>query len=97
MRAAMHGRLCWSWTESLGGLRASPVHTYRVRDVVFGLVRDRCLQLGIDEGMEIRCLRRTREVVTIELPDGTLRELELAYAWFVPVEPVSLEFPVTAA
>jgi len=93
----MLGHVSWSWTESLGGLRASPVHTYRVRGVVFGLVRDRCLQLGVEEGMDIRCLSRTRDFVTIELPDGTLRELELAYAWFVPVELAALEVPVTAA
>jgi len=93
----MDGHVPWSWTESLGGLRASSILTYRVRKVVFGLVRDRCLQLGIEEGMDIRCRRRTRQFVTIELPDGTFRELELAYAWFVPMEPVSQEVPATAA
>jgi hypothetical protein len=97
MGAAMDGHFPWSWTESLGGLRTSSILTYRVRRVVFGLVRDRCLRLGIEEGMDIRCLRRTREFVTIELPDGSFRELELAFAWFVPVEPISLEVPATAA
>jgi hypothetical protein len=97
MGAEMFGQTPWSWTESLGGLRPSPIHRYRVGGVVFGLVRDRCLELGIDEGVHIRCLRRTRELVTIELPDGTLRDVELACAWFVPVEPVTEEVPMNAA
>ncbi len=93
----MDSYIPWPWAESLaslGGIEAEPL---RVRRIVFGLVRDRCREVGLDEGSEVRFRGRTRDAVTVELPDGTLREIEVAYAWFIQVEPVDSGRVVHAA
>jgi len=76
----------WSWTESLGGLRPDPEHSFTVRRIFFGLVRDRCLDMGLREGQRIRCIDRTSDEVVIERTDGSMQRLELPYAWFIEVE-----------
>jgi hypothetical protein len=78
----------WSWTESLGGLRPDSRQSFRVRRILLGLVQDRCREMGLKEGQEFRCRDRTGDQVVVEFPGGTLRNLELPYAWFIQVEPV---------
>ena len=78
----------WRWTESLGGVRPDPDQKLRVGRILFGLVRDRCFEIGLREGEEVRCRNRTREQVWLELPGGEIHSLDLPYAWFVEVTPV---------
>jgi len=78
----------WPWTESLGGPRPDPEQRFRVKKILFGLVRTRCLDAGLKEGLELRFRSRTADQVMVELPDGQVRNLELPYAWFVQVEPL---------
>jgi hypothetical protein len=76
----------WSWAEALGA--AEPGARYRISDLVFSLVRDRCRELGLEEGDEIRCLENRRWWLELERPDGSSVLLESDYAWFVQVEPM---------
>jgi hypothetical protein len=78
----------WPWHESLGGLKAETVESYRIRRILFGMVKDRCSELGLTEGETFRCMDRDRDGVEIQLSCGTVRKLDLPYAWFVEVEPV---------
>lgn len=84
----MEAHVPWSWVESLGGVRPDPASTLRVTRILFGLVRDRCSQVGVREGQTLRCRSRNHDHVTVELRDGELHDLELSYAWFVQVEPI---------
>ena len=78
----------WPWSESLGAVRADHAQILRVRRILFGMVRDRCHDLGLDEGTEFRCRGRTADGVAVELCGTGIRSLEFSYAWFVQVEPV---------
>ena len=78
----------WPWHESLGGLKGETVGCYRIRRILFGMVKDLCSELGLTEGETIRCRNRDRDGVEIQLSCGTVRRLDLPYAWFVEVEPV---------
>lgn len=78
----------WPWWETAAGLSPDPSRAFRIEHILFGMVRDRCTELGLVEGQEVRCLRRTRDEVRLELSDGTIRSLELPWAWFVQVQPV---------
>jgi hypothetical protein len=80
----------WSWADSLGGLRPDPERAFRVEQILFGLVRDRCREMGLAEGEEVRCTDRNPDEVSLEFSNGEVRRLELPYAWFVQVEPVAL-------
>jgi hypothetical protein len=84
----MSGHIPWPWTESLGRLRPDAEKRFRVKRILVGLVQDRCRELGLDEGLEIRCRDRNPEEVRVELPGNQMRDLELPYAWFVQVEPI---------
>jgi hypothetical protein len=77
------------WSKSLGGIAVDPLSTVEVRRILFGLVRDRCADIGLREGERIRCHHRDGDNVTVEMPSGTLANLELSYAWFIEVTPVS--------
>lgn len=77
----------WPWSQSLAGLRIDDGGWYRVRRILFGMVKDRCTELGIAEGQVIRSGRRDGRKVEVYLPDGGVRRLELPFAWFVEVEP----------
>ena len=79
------------WSRSLGGIHVDPCSTVEVSRILFGLVRDRCAEIGLAEGERIRCRDRDHETVTLEMPTGTLKSLELYYAWFVEVAPVAEE------
>jgi hypothetical protein len=79
------------WSRSLGGMQLDPLSTVEVSRILFGLVRDRCAEIGLAEGERVRCRNRDEESVTLEMPTGTLQNLELYYAWFVEVTPVSEE------
>lgn len=78
----------WPWAESLGSVTADPHRVFRVKRIRLGLVRDRCRELGLREGAEIRCRKRSSEGLLLELPNRDVCPLELPYAWFVQVEPV---------
>ena len=77
----------WSWAESLAVAR--PGGRYRVTEIVYSLVRDRCEELGIRRGDELRCLEMQRWTLQLELTDGRGVLLERDYAWFIQVEPVA--------
>jgi hypothetical protein len=85
----MRDHVPWSWSESLGGLRPDPSQAFRVERIRCGMVKDRCSEIGLREGQEVRCRGRTREDVSVELSDGRVSALELPFAWFVQVRPVS--------
>ncbi|MDZ7780752.1 MAG: hypothetical protein U5R14_12585 [Gemmatimonadota bacterium] len=78
----------WPWNESLGGIAVEGGGAYRIRRILFGMVRDRCTELGLSEGDIIRCTHRDREMVEVRLSSGCKKKLDLAYAWFIKVEPV---------
>lgn len=77
----------WSWSESLLGIRSEGNREYEVRRIVFDVVKERCAQLGLEEGMTVRCRRRGHDCVLVERPDGTVVPMELTYARFVEVAP----------
>jgi len=79
----------WSWGDSLGGVRPDDGRTYFIRRIVFDLVKNRCSELGLEEGGTLRCRSRDHEKVVVELSGGTVRSLDLTYARFVEVEPVA--------
>ena len=83
----MKPHAAWPWSESLGAVRADPGQVLRVRQILFGMVRDRCHEIGLEEGTELRYWERTPEGVTLELRGSGRRTLELPYAWFVQVKP----------
>ncbi len=83
----------WPWTESLGGARPDRRERLRVKWILFDSVRERCHELGLREGEEVRCRERSADRVVVELPDRAIRRLELPFAWFVQVEPVGEERP----
>lgn len=62
---------------------ASPGERFRVRRIHFGLVRDRCSELGIREGDVLRCLRSSAHEVVVQFPERHTAALELDYARFV--------------
>lgn len=79
----------WSWGDSLGGVRPDDGRTYLIRRIVFDLVKNRCSELGLEEGGTLRCRSRDRERIVVELTSGAVRSLDLTYARFVEVEPVA--------
>ena len=89
----MMNHTSWPWWESLGNAAADALGVLEVRRIAIGIVRDRCFELGLREGQRIVCRRRSRDLVTVELPGGEIRTLELAYAWFVQVRRVGTEPP----
>lgn len=56
--------------RSLAGIPPDPRRVFRVRDIVFSMVRDRCREIGLREGDLIRCVRRTSDGVEVKLPSG---------------------------
>lgn len=87
----MNQRNPWPWNESLSGINVGVGGDYRIRRILFGMVRDRCAELGLAEGDVVRCTRRDKETVEVQLSSGAVRKLDLAYAWFIKVEPVAEE------
>lgn len=78
----------WPWNESLSGITVQEGGDYRICRILFGMVRDRCKELGLAEGDVVQCIHRDRDTVEVQLPSGAVRKLDLAYAWFIKVEPV---------
>ena len=74
----------WSWSEALAAAR--PGARYRIADLVFVMVRDRCRELGLEEGDEVRCVGNQGWAVELERPDRRRVSMEHDYAWFVQVE-----------
>jgi hypothetical protein len=79
----------WDWCKSLGAVSADAALQFGVGRIRLGMVMNRCWEIGLREGQEIRCRHRSKEEVTIELPGGEVRSLELPYAWFVEVRPIA--------
>jgi hypothetical protein len=82
----MKPHAAWPWSESLGAVRTDPNQVLRVRRILFGMVRNRCQEVGLEEGTELRYQDRTPEGVALELSGIGRRTLEFPYAWFVQVE-----------
>lgn len=78
----------WPWHDSLGGISAEADGAFRVRRILFGVVKDRCRELGLEEGDTIRCRRKDHDGVEIELSSGDRKRMDLTHAWFIEVEPV---------
>jgi hypothetical protein len=78
-----------SWSETLGGVSTDPGSPLEVLQIRLGLVKDRCWEIGLREGQEVRFQRRSGEGVTVELAGGEVRSLELPYAWFVEVRSIA--------
>lgn len=66
---------------------AEPGIEVRVRRIHFGMVRDRCAELGLHEGTSVRCLRHTSEEVVIRSGQRGPVTLEHHYARFVELHP----------
>lgn len=79
-------RPAWSWADALAA--AVPGRRYRIVHVLFGLVRDRCRDLGCEEGMELTCLYADPRTVGFVVEGGRSAKLEREYAWFVEVEAI---------
>jgi len=79
----------WPWSESLAGLRSADGRWYRIRRILFGIVQDRCSELGIREGQVVRRGRRDQHTVEVQLSSGEVCTLELPCAWFIEVEPAA--------
>ncbi|MEX2465698.1 MAG: FeoA domain-containing protein [Gemmatimonadota bacterium] len=77
----------WPWSESLGGIQADEGRDYVVHRILFGLVRDRCGELGLMEGVTLRCRRQADDEVVVELGPGNVLSLDRACSWFVHVRP----------
>jgi hypothetical protein len=76
----------WSWVTALAA--AEHGVDYRITDIVFSMVRDRCRDLSLAEGEEIRCVDNQPSFLCLERSDGCRVSLERHYAWFVQVEPI---------
>ena len=74
------------WRESLGGVRHGDLRPYRIRKILFGMVQNRCHELGMREGDTIRCLRKDAQGLEVRLSSGKVRQLPNEYAWFIEVE-----------
>lgn len=77
----------WPWSQSLAGLPSDDPCWYRIRRILFGIVEDRCRELGILEGQVVRRGRKDDDTVEIHLSNGEVRALEAPCAWFIEVEP----------
>ena len=65
---------------------AEPGVEVRVRRIHFGMVRDRCAELGLHEGTSVRCLRHTPEEVVLRAGRRGPVTLEHHYARFVELD-----------
>lgn len=75
-----------SWVAALAS--AKPGRHYRIGEILFDAVRERCAELGYAEGDEIICMENDRRGVCVVGDDDTWRILDRHYARFVRVEPV---------
>lgn len=73
-----------SWTQCLANAR--PGLRYRICDLAFSMVRDRCRDLGLEQGQDVTCIEAGRWSICLERLDGRRVNLERDYAWFVQVE-----------
>lgn len=62
---------------------AVPGERFQIKRIHFGLVRERCSELGIREGEVLRCVRNTAKEVVVEFPQRHTTALEMHYARFV--------------
>ncbi len=85
------------WTESLGKVRHGDLRPYRIRKILFGMVQDHCLELGMREGDTVRCLRKDAQELEVRLANGIVRHLPNEYAWFVEVEAAGMVQPEARA
>jgi hypothetical protein len=74
------------WTEALASAKAG-AH-YRITQLVFAMVRDRCHEIGLHEGDEVACIDNRDWALDLEKSDGRRVILERQYAWFVSVDRV---------
>jgi hypothetical protein len=52
------------------------------------MVRDRCRELGLDEGDEVDCIENRSWCLLLECSNGRKVVFQRDYAWFVQVEPL---------
>ena len=73
------------WPRGEALVFARPGEIYRIEDILFGMVRDRCMELGCDEGSEVMCVDNDDVGVSVSLADGRRKFIGREYAWFVRV------------
>jgi hypothetical protein len=59
---------------------------YRIKQLVFAMVRDRCADLGLHQGDEVDCIDNRGWAVHLQASDGRSVILDQDFAWFVEVE-----------
>lgn len=74
------------WTEALAS--AKPGQRYRIAEILFDTVRQRCQELGYAEGDGIICMENDSVGVWVVGDDDRWRLLEREYAWFIRVEAI---------
>jgi hypothetical protein len=65
---------------------AKPGASYRIKQLPLAIVRDRCRELGLEEGEVVRCADNRTWLLQLERTDGRMVGLERDYARFVAVE-----------
>ena len=75
----------WSWTDALPAV--APGRRYLVSWLLVSAVRERCREVGFDEGDEVTCEENRHGPVVLRLADGRVAHLEREIAWFVQVMP----------
>ena len=85
----------YSWTDALA--LATPGTQYRITQLGVTTARDRCRNLGLQQGDELVCVDNRRSAVHLARPDGLRVTLERDHAWFVQVEPVGGHGPRSPA
>ena len=84
-------------TESLGKVRHGDLRPYRIHQILFDMVQQHCLELGMREGDIVRCLRKDARELEVRLATGAVRHIPNEYAWFIEVEAASIARPEARA
>lgn len=75
----------WPWRRSLA--MASEGEHLKVKEILFGSLRDHLGAMGVEEGSTLECLGMDDAGVEVLLADGSGTRIERDYAWFIAVEP----------
>ena len=81
----MGGVLKWPWSQSLA--MATEGDFLKIKEVLFGTVRDHLWEVGVRKGAKLEYVRRDEEGVEVRLPDGEGVKVARDHAWFIVVEP----------
>lgn len=68
--------------------QALPDETVRIERMLFKVLRDLCIGLGVVEGDVVRCRTVTESIVLLETPGGRTIVIDQDWARFIEVGPV---------